>query len=105
ALTSQSGSGIVGKPITFFLNGIQVGPAVLTNGSGVASVSGVSTTGIGAGPHNGYILATFAGDSTYSAVQGLGNLTLSAASSNITLGNLTQIYNGTPLSPSVTTDP
>jgi hypothetical protein len=104
-LTSQSGLGIVGKPITFFLNGIQVGPAVLTNSSGVASVSGVGTAGLGAGPHNGIILASFAGDSTYGAVQGLGNLTLSVASSNITLGNLTQTYNGTPLSPSVTTDP
>jgi hypothetical protein len=50
-LTSQSGAGIAGKTIAFFLNGVSAGSA-LTDGSGWASVSGVSTAGIDAGPHD-----------------------------------------------------
>ncbi|HEY2015817.1 MAG TPA: YDG domain-containing protein [Bryobacteraceae bacterium] len=103
-LTSQSGSGIPGKTITFFLNGVQVG-STATDSSGWAYVFGVSTAGIDAGPHDNYIKCTFAGDSTYGAVQGLAKLTLSQQSSAISLDNLIQVYTGSPLAPTVTTNP
>lgn len=113
-LTSSSNVGIPGRTITFSFNG-QTLTAVTGDGTtgtlGVATLTGVSTsipTIMAAGPHDGAIKASFAGDGTggtYGPIDASGNLYLLQQSSNITLGNLTQTYNGTPLSPSVTTVP
>ena len=103
-LTSQAGTGIAGRTVSFMLNGVAVGSAV-TDASGVATVLNISTTGIDAGPHDKYIKANFVGDATYGAVEGLGNLTLAQQSSAISLDNLVQVYTGLPLAPTVTTNP
>lgn len=103
-LTSQAGTGIAGRSVAFVLNGVAAGSAV-TDASGLATVLNVSTTGIDAGPHDKYIKANFAGDATYGAVEGLGNLALAQQSSAISLDNLIQVYTGLPLAPTVTTNP
>jgi len=73
-LTSQ-GSPLSGKTINFTLNGNPVGSAI-TNGSGVATKTGVSLSGIYPGLYPSGVGASFAGDSFYSASSGTASLTV-----------------------------
>lgn len=63
---SGTGSGASGEPVTFKLNGASVGTST-TNASGVATLSGVSLSGIAQGTYAGAISASFAGSDAYGA--------------------------------------
>ena len=78
-------SPLSGKTIDFSLNGNSAGSAV-TNGSGVASVSNVSLTGINAGTYPTGVGASFAGEAPYvgsSATNSLSVAQVSAGFSNL----------------------
>jgi hypothetical protein len=87
ATLSSSGVGLSGKSITFTLNGNDAGSAQ-TNSSGIAIVSAVSLTGINAGSYPGAVVASFAGDSGFTASNGSNDLTVSKADQTITFGTL-----------------
>jgi hypothetical protein len=95
-LTRNSDStAINGKTISFTLNGNPVGNAV-TNASGVASLSGVSLTGINAGSYPTGVGASFAGDTVYLTSSGSNSLTVSKANQTITFGALANKTFGDP---------
>lgn len=103
--TLQAGSaGVASKSVAFSINSSVVGSAS-TDSSGVATLSNVSLTGIGAGNHA--VSASFAGDSSHLASNGSGMLAVSKATTTTTVtcdgGPFT--YNGSahePCSVSVT---
>jgi parallel beta-helix repeat protein len=84
ATLTSGGTGVSGKTISFTLSGSAVGSAI-TNGSGVATLTGVRLAGIGAGTHTGYIGASFAGDTGYSASSGTADLTVNQATTSLSL--------------------
>jgi hypothetical protein len=75
ATLTSTGSGVGNKTVDFTLNGNAVGSAT-TNGSGVATKTGVSLSGIYPGIYPSGVGATFAGDSSYSASSGTATLTV-----------------------------
>jgi hypothetical protein len=84
-LTSGGGtSPVSGKSIAFTLNGGATF-AGTTNTSGVATVSGVSLSGINAGSYPTGVAATFAGDPSFFASSGTGSLTVGKASTTTTV--------------------
>lgn len=89
-LTSGT-SGVGGKILTFSLNGTSVGTAI-TNGAGTATLDSVSLSGITAGTYTGGVRVSFAGDSGFSASNGIASLTVNALSVNLTG---TRTYDGT----------
>src|SRR5947199_148816 len=80
ATLTSGGSGLSGKTIRFTLNGSGAGTAA-TNSSGVATLSGVSLSGINAGNYSTAVAANFAGDTSYAASSGSGALTGIASTS------------------------
>jgi hypothetical protein len=85
-LTSAvTGLPLAGQTITFTLDGTQLTTPETTNSQGVATLTGVTTTD-SAGTHTNAVEAKFAGDSTYKASTGTGNLTVSKA--DTTLGSV-----------------
>ena len=72
--TSDS-SPVSGKTISFTLNGNAAGTAT-TNGSGVATKTGASLSGIYPGTYSSGVGASFAGDSSYSASNATNSLTV-----------------------------
>jgi uncharacterized repeat protein (TIGR01451 family) len=93
--TLTAGGPLSGKTINFTLNGNGVGSAV-TNGSGVASLSNVSLSGINAGSYPTGVGASFAGDPPYLASSGTALLTVNKANTTtvVTVSNAT--YDGSP---------
>ena len=75
--SSVTSQGISGETVDFTLDGTSVG-STTTNSSGVATLTGVTTTDpVGS---TGAIVASFAGDTNFSAApNGTGNLTVSPA--------------------------
>ena len=84
ATLTSSGSPVSGKTISFQLNGNPAG-AGTTNASGVATVSGVSLTGINAGSYANAVSASFGGDSGFQSSSGSGTLTVVKATSTTTV--------------------
>ena len=78
ATLTSSGSPVSGKTITFVLNGTNGGTGV-TDGTGVATVTNVSLSGINAGTYPSGVLASFAGDAFYTATTGTAALTVNPA--------------------------
>ena len=78
ATLTSSGSPVSGKTITFVLNGNPAGTGV-TDGTGVATVTNVSLSGINAGTYPSGVLASFAGDAFYTATTGTAALTVNPA--------------------------
>jgi hypothetical protein len=78
ATLTALGSGVPAESVAFSLNGTAVGTAT-TDSNGVATLTGVDTTGIDAGIDTGGVAATFAGDSTDAASSGTGDLSDSQA--------------------------
>jgi hypothetical protein len=72
---TDDSSPISGKTISFTLNGNPVGTAT-TNGSGVATKTNASLSGILPGTYPSGVGASFAGDSSYSASSGTASLTV-----------------------------
>jgi len=81
-LKSATGTGLVGKVVSFTLDGGFAGTAV-TNSSGVATLTGVTQNDTVSTP--GAIVASFAGDSTNLLSQKSGNLVVSQSSTTTTL--------------------
>lgn len=75
ATLTSSGSAVGGKTIDFTLNGNSVGSAI-TNSGGVATLTGVSLSGIYPGFYPSGVGASFAGDSSYSASSATASLTV-----------------------------
>jgi len=75
---------ISGKTVSFRLNGTSVGTAP-TNGSGVASLSGVSLAGIPEGTYPNALAATFNGDGSFNGSTGFNTLAVQSAVSNQTI--------------------
>jgi hypothetical protein len=83
ATLSSSSTGVSGKSVDFTLNGQSVGSAT-TNSSGVATLTGVSLSGLDAGTHADAVSASYAGTgsgcttSCYGASDGTAALTVNA---------------------------
>jgi len=85
------GAPINGMTINFTLQGVSVGSAV-TNASGIASVSGVSIAGLGAGTYGDAIRADFASAGGYATTYGLADLTIVGLPLTITADPQTRHY-------------
>ena len=87
-LATSTGSGpltpITGKTVSFTLNGSSVGSAT-TDGSGVASLPGVSLAGINAGDYPTGVGASYAGGLDYAAASAMAQLSISTASTDTAL--------------------
>lgn len=94
ATLTSGGSAVSGKVISFSLNRVSVGTAV-TNGSGVATLTGISIGSISAGIHNGFIGASFAGDSDYAGSSSTANLTVNKVTTSLAVTNASGTYRGT----------
>jgi hypothetical protein len=88
--TSDS-SPINGKTISFTVNGVSAGSAT-TNGSGVATLSGVSLSGINAGTYPTGVGASFAGDSGFQASSGTNTLTVNKKDATWTTNPASKTY-------------
>src|SRR5207249_4912327 len=102
SLTKTSDSSAVsGKSISFALNGSSVGNAT-TNASGVATLTGVSLSGINAATYASGVGASFAGDTSFAASSGTNSLIVNKATPTATLAvsNSPQTYNSSPKSAS-----
>jgi carboxypeptidase family protein/Big-like domain-containing protein len=84
ATLTSGGNPVPGETVNFSLNGSSVGSAI-TNGSGVASLSGVSLAGINAGAYPSGVSASFPGDSSFDPSSGSTSLTVSPADQAITV--------------------
>ena len=83
-LTSTfTSSPVAGKTISFSLNNVSLGTAT-TNSSGVATLIGISLSGYNAGTYTSYLVASFAGDTTYTGSSAAANLTVNPAALTIT---------------------
>ncbi len=82
-LNSATGTGLVGKVVSFTLDGAFAGTAV-TDSSGVATLTGVPQSDT-AGTDTGGIVASFAGDSTNKLSQNSGDLVVTQSSTTTTL--------------------
>jgi hypothetical protein len=83
-LSATLSPAVGGKMISFSLNGGSVGSSD-TNSDGIASMNGVSLTGIDAGDYPEGIGASFAGDSSYGTSSGTGSLTVNGLDLTYTL--------------------
>src|SRR5207249_878949 len=81
--TITGGSTVNGHVITFYVNGVSQGTAT-TNGSGVATLSGISLTGYNAGTNTNYVFANFPGDTNGQSSAAQGNLVVSKRTLNVT---------------------
>ena len=83
------------ETISFTLNGTSEGTAT-TNSSGVATRNNVSLDSISVGTHNGYIGASFAGDSNYEGSNATpATLTVTNAATSLNVSSVTGTYGGT----------
>ena len=73
ATLTSMGSPVSGEIVSFTLRGAQVGSAS-TDGGGVATLTGVSMAGIGAGAYPGAVQASFAGDASFATTSGSADL-------------------------------
>ena len=96
ARLSAGGAPLVGRGVSFRLNGVSVGTAT-TDGDGVAAISNVSLADINAGAHPKAVAASFAGDAGHAASEGTGDLTVGKATPRITWGNPADVVYGTAL--------
>ena len=92
-LNSATGTGLVGKVVSFTLDGAFAGTAV-TDSSGVATLTGVPQSDT-AGTDTGGIVASFAGDSTNKLSQNSGDLVVSQAATSLSTVSGTASFGGT----------
>ncbi len=86
-LTSATGSALAGQVVSFTLDGAFAGTA-LTDGSGVATLTGVPTSDP-AGTTTGAVVASFAGNLQNKLSQNTGDLVVSQTSTTTTLASNT----------------
>jgi uncharacterized protein (TIGR03382 family) len=87
AVLSAAGAGLSGRPVRFTLNGVALGTAT-TDAQGTATMTDVSLTGFEPEVYTGAVVATYAGETGYSASSGAGDLTVSMAEQAITFAAL-----------------
>ena len=104
ATLKSNGAPVQGQIIHFAYNGNSVGQAS-TNAQGVATLGHVVLPGINAGVHANAVTAVYAGTLNFGQNSGGGNLTLSQAQANLSLGGLSQTYDGTAKAATVVTAP
>ena len=106
ATLTSGANPVPGQSVDFTLNGSGVGSAT-TDGSGVATLSNVSLSGINAGPYPTGVSASFAGASGLAASSGSNSLTVDKATATMAFDSptLSQTYDGNPKSVTVTTNP
>ena len=104
ATLTSAGSGVGGKNINFYLNGNSVGTA-MTDSGGLATLSGVSLSGINSGDYPAGISASFSGDANYSISSGSGTLIIYKAAATVAIINLSQTYTDSPLALTAITVP
>jgi hypothetical protein len=95
-LTATSrGTAVTGQTVSFSLNGNSVGSAI-TDATGTATLNNVSIAGINAGACNSCISASFAGTASYGASSGSNSLTVSQATTTISISNIpgSPVYGG-----------
>jgi hypothetical protein len=92
-ISTVTNQGISGETVSFTLDGTSVGTAT-TNSSGVATLPGVATTDA-AGTHTGAVGVSFAGNTSFSASTGTGDLTVSKASTSLGSVSGTASFGGT----------
>ncbi len=91
--SSVTGLGVAGETVSFTLDNTVVGTAV-TNASGVATLTGVATSDA-AGTHADVVVASFVGDSNYSAAaDATGNLDVSKAGTALGAVSGTALFGG-----------
>ena len=95
ATLTASATPLAGKTISFALQGNSAGSAV-TDSSGVATLSVLLTSPLTVGNYPNGVLASFAGDGTYAAVNGFADLTISQYSQTIAFGALSDKAFGDP---------
>src|SRR4029077_10598061 len=88
---TSDNSAISGKTISFTLNGGHAGTAV-TDGSGVATLTGVSLSGISAGTYPNAVGASFAGDTGFQASNGTNTLTINKKDATWTTNPASKTY-------------
>ncbi|MBZ5508447.1 MAG: DUF11 domain-containing protein [Acidobacteriia bacterium] len=92
---TSNGTAVVGRTITFSVNGLVVGTAV-TNATGVATLPNVSlvqnSIPINAGTYVGALSVSFAGDNQFGASSGTSTLTVTKATLTVTTQPATRVY-------------
>jgi hypothetical protein len=88
---TSDNSAISGKTISFTLNGGNAGTAV-TDASGVATLTGVSLSGISAGTYPNAVGASFAGDTGFQASNGTNTLTINKKDATWTTNPASKTY-------------
>jgi hypothetical protein len=95
--TLKSGSTpLLNKTVMFSLNGNAVSPTATTDANGVATLSNVNLSGINAGTYATGVGASFAADSDYGSSSASASLTVSQASSVVTVTAPDAAYTGSP---------
>jgi hypothetical protein len=84
ATLTNNGTPVANESVAFTLNGASAG-STQTNSSGVATLPGVSLTGIAAGSYSAGVGASFAGDTGFDPATSSGALTVSKADQAITV--------------------
>src|SRR6185503_15108714 len=103
ATLTSGGNPLLGKTITFALNGSAAGTAA-TDANGAAALTGVALSGIDAGSYPSGVTATFAGDDLYAAGAGSGALEVARASSSTQVTcPASVVYDGTAQAPCTAT--
>ena len=108
ATLSSDGSPVIGETIAFDLNEqgvVSLIGTAKTDASGIATLSGVSIAGYGAGVYPGALEASFAGDATWMTSSGSGNLAVTPALATLALSGLSFTEDGNPHTATVSTDP
>jgi hypothetical protein len=95
ATLTAGGSPLAGKSVGFTLGGSPVGSAT-TDASGVATLTGVSLSGISPGTDAGVVGAAFAGDANFTGGSGTATLSVSKAGQSITFDALGNKIYGDP---------
>ncbi|HEV2915784.1 MAG TPA: Ig-like domain repeat protein [Pyrinomonadaceae bacterium] len=95
ATLSATGANVSGKPVTFSLNGTNLGTAT-TDANGLAVFNNVSLGGVNAGTYATGISAGFAGDIGLTASSGVGQLVITKAVPLLVVVGGSFVYDGQP---------
>jgi hypothetical protein len=97
ATLTSSGGALAGQAVSFSLNGLFVGTAI-SNASGVATLAGVSLSGINAATYPAGVQVSYAGDDAYTPSSATAALTVTKIVPNVTWAAPTSMTAGAPLS-------
>ena len=90
----DNGTPLANETVSFSLHGVVVGMAT-TDSNGLATLTGVSLAGLGAGTYSGYLGASFAGDADDPGGSTTGDLMVNKADLTVSADGQSKIYDGT----------